>query len=198
MTQTPLDLVHLRFLVQAALREAGVRERHLAVVSFRENSTREAGALLIPFSKKLPRERVETALLGKGLTPRCTAKEATLTFPLETCPKPTVAGAPLLDFGRNRAVYDRGRYVLKVPRNEEGEVDNSWEADYSRSFKNRPDINGIHYARCRLLANGWLLMEKVGPLPKGSKAPQWADYVDCQQVGVARDGRIVAFDYGYY
>ncbi len=111
-------------------------------------------------------------------------------------PERAVAGAPLFDYGRNRAVYDRGRYVLKVPRNEDGESDNYWEADMSRSFGRRPDINGICYARCRLLKNGWLVMEKVQPLPSGVQAPKWADYVDCQQVGLARDGRIVAFDYG--
>jgi hypothetical protein len=115
-----------------------------------------------------------------------------------SCPPDFFGPYPLLDFGRHRAVYDAGRNVLKVPRHEKGYYDNLWEHDKSRSYGLRPDVNGIFYARCRALPSGILVMEKVIDPPSRMSLPDWVGYVDCQQVGLTRDGRIVAYDFGVY
>jgi hypothetical protein len=103
----------------------------------------------------------------------------------------------LLDMGRNRAVYAHGRFVIKVPCRDQGYSDNHNEARISRKYGRGPDLDGILYARCRLLANGWLVMERldVEYIPPEVR-PRWADFVDCAQVGRTRDGRIVAYDFG--
>ena len=110
--------------------------------------------------------------------------------------------APLvpLGYGRNRLVLAHGKnYVVKIPLNDEGEFDNLSEARISRKYGKRADPDGVQYARCRLLKNGWLLMERVSPArPYGLARPGWIDFIDCGQVGRARDGRLVAYDYGYY
>lgn len=40
-----------------------------------------------------------------------------------------------------------------------------------------------------------LVMELLGPLTQ--LPPPWADYVDCAQVGLARDGNVRAYDFGW-
>jgi hypothetical protein len=103
----------------------------------------------------------------------------------------------LLGSGYSRACYADGRWVIKVPLNDYGLADNSREARLSRRWGRGPDQNGVLYARCRLLKNGWLVMERVDTSVPDEAQPRWADYVDCQQVGLTRAGRIVAYDFGY-
>lgn len=107
-----------------------------------------------------------------------------------------VTAFSLIGTGRHRLVYAHGRFVVKVPASIAGFYDNTREARISAEYGRRPDINGISYARCHLLCNGWLVMERVEPLSYREQ-PKWACYVDCAQVGRTRDGRVVAYDYGY-
>jgi hypothetical protein len=91
-------------------------------------------------------------------------------------------------------------FVIKIPfcddDDEPGFIANEREANLSNKYGDNPDLNGICYARAKLLDNGWLVMERVERLflPK-DQLPIWARYVDCQQIGKTKDGRIVAFDY---
>lgn len=106
----------------------------------------------------------------------------------------TWADLQLIGEGRHRIVFRHGdRFVLKIPKGNEGLHANYLEADRYRH--RRIDWLPIALARCRLLPNGWLVMEYADPLPY-PEHPEWASYVDCQQVGRTRDGRVVAYDYG--
>lgn len=107
-------------------------------------------------------------------------------------PHPT--NLPLLGKGTQRWVYDMGVYVLKVPLDEAGLMANDREANTFKRWKNRPDLDGCYYARCHLWKNGWLLMEKITPLKEDP--PEWADWIDCHQVGQTRHGKVVAYDFG--
>lgn len=109
--------------------------------------------------------------------------------------------------GRNRTVFDKGRYVVKVPRNFNGIADNDWEGSVSNG-ETLGDPNHVQYARTRMFY--WhdipvVLMEKVEHAnqeqtkeylgtPKGKSDWTWS--VDCGQVGFNRQGRLVAYDYG--
>lgn len=99
-----------------------------------------------------------------------------------------------LDCGRHRTGYARGNIVIKIPINDYGLSDNDHEARVYKQFKNKPDMDGVCYARCRLLDNGWLMMVKVSR--KGFRNPSWAGRIDCAQVGMTVSGKIVAYDYG--
>lgn len=86
--------------------------------------------------------------------------------------------------------------VIKVPR-----PGHYW-ANHSGAKNYKSSSNRKRLAKCSLLRNGWLLMERVKPLHtpiggrvRGARVPAWADEFDSYQVGRARDGRIVAFDY---
>jgi hypothetical protein len=98
-----------------------------------------------------------------------------------------------LGLGRNRLVLRHGKYVIKIPRNLNGEVDNEWEA--------RARLSSIPTARCRLATlGGWrvLVMEYVEEPTDFSykEYPNWCKYVDCAQVGWTRHGKLVAYDFG--
>lgn len=109
-----------------------------------------------------------------------------------------------LSRGSTRLVYTyTDKYVIKVPHTygyhpEFAQVSNDKEAwDFAKWGRKADPIYGIVRAWCKLLANGWLLMEAVTPLDRWTEElPDWASCVDCKQVGRARDGVIVAFDYG--
>lgn len=102
-------------------------------------------------------------------------------------------GLHFIGEGHDRTVFRHGeRFVVKVPKGDHGIYANLLEAS---RFRRRKDWQPINLARCRMLRNGWLLMEYAEPLPY-SEHPKWADFVDCQQVGRTHDGRIVAYDYG--
>jgi hypothetical protein len=88
--------------------------------------------------------------------------------------------------GRHRAVFQRGRVVVKVPLSQAGIQDNQLEA---RRWRERAHP---HLARCRL-AGPLLVMERVST--RSQNPPEWADTIDCSQVGLNRKGRWVAYDY---
>lgn len=90
--------------------------------------------------------------------------------------------------------------IVKVPLNENGIFDNGYEA---KIFCERGRDGFIPYARCELDTIDEIPVLKmefvdVGSAPKFSEAPGWVDYVDCGQVGTALDGKLVAYDYGYF
>lgn len=95
--------------------------------------------------------------------------------------------------GRTRAVFllPGGRYVVKIPVDEMGYHDNWSEA---RQAKRDGWLYKHQVARCRLMKNGWLVMEYVKPAT-GEELPDWVGSVDCGQVGWTRDGRLVAYDF---
>jgi hypothetical protein len=107
-----------------------------------------------------------------------------------------------LGSGRHRAVWRHGKYVIKIPINENGIYDNWHERD---TWKQYGESGGcFKYARCRLLGN-ILIMEYAsypGPLSDENgyiplqNCPEWAYSLDCHQVGYNQKGAIVAYDYG--
>lgn len=108
-------------------------------------------------------------------------------------------GYKFIGCGRQRAVFRRKNFVIKIPMCEDGLHSNSREAfTYKKSLK-KPCPNGTRYARCKLLANGWLVMQYVKDYYRCNPRPEhngWIDYIDCQQVGLNIGGRLVAYDYG--
>lgn len=108
--------------------------------------------------------------------------------------------------GRNRSVYRRDNYVVKVPLSDYGLSDNWHEAQLFRKWGQDPDKTFIPYARCRMVGV-LLVMEYAryrGPLSDETgyipheNLPNWASYVDCQQVGYNRAGKLVAYDFGLH
>jgi|SRR5579859_2584968 len=109
-----------------------------------------------------------------------------------------------LGSGRHRSVWRHGNYVIKVPMCEKGIYDNFHER-YVWLNRNANRFSWAKYARCRLIGV-ILIMEYArypGPLSDSNgfipfdKVPDWASYIDCQQVGYNRRGEIVAYDYAY-
>lgn len=98
-----------------------------------------------------------------------------------------------LGVGRSRAVFlmPSGRWVLKVPISDEGYWHNQLEATKS---KTDDWLYKWQKAKAKILKSGLLVMEYVTHVPVGQQ-PDWASYVDCGQVGLTHDGRIVAYDY---
>lgn len=103
-----------------------------------------------------------------------------------------------LGSGRNRHVFllSSGRYVIKVPRNNDGIHDNITEA---RRYKYEKYFF-YPMAACRLVpGSGYLLiMEYVSEVKYNKSFPFWVKSVDCQQVGYTLSGKLVAFDYGFF
>lgn len=104
----------------------------------------------------------------------------------------------LIGEGRNRLVYRRGNFVVKVPKNNCGVLDNHREYHI---FSSTTDgwLFGLRYARCRLMKPNYclLVMEYVIPYQEPlDKLPLWTYSVDCAQVGYNRKGHLVAYDYG--
>lgn len=108
--------------------------------------------------------------------------------------------------GRTRNVFALpGGYVVKLPKNEAGMVDNDWEG----AIEENNEIHGIaayvQYPRTRLAhfhGIPVLFMAKVKPLTsleivdKFGVEPDWVMAVDGGQVGTNRQGRLVAYDFG--
>lgn len=104
-------------------------------------------------------------------------------------------GLILVGEGRHRIVYKHGNYVIKVPLNMWGLASNDKEYRTYQSTNNGW-LFGVRYARCKLHWSGLLVMEYVESVPF-EEMPDWAKYIDCQQVGTNRNGNMVAYDYGY-
>lgn len=97
--------------------------------------------------------------------------------------------------GRQRDVFRVGDYVIKVPLNLDCVADNEHEA-YMYRLSQRE--KGHHpMAKCRMFAGLLLIMEYVEPTRKSyNELPSWVGFVDCGQVGLTKDGSLVAYDYG--
>lgn len=109
---------------------------------------------------------------------------------------------PLIGYGRHRATYDNGKTVIKVPRHENGRDDNIYESETFSRYKTKADNNGVRFARCKLLKDGCLVMEKLEQdyykLRANTNFPTWAGYIDCGQVGLDNKGVFKAYDYADY
>lgn len=100
--------------------------------------------------------------------------------------------------GRNRIVFIKDeQWIVKVPKNEMGILNNQQEADRYKKFGKTKDI--IAYAECRIEHDTndipLLIMEKISETIPDKDMPEWASYVDGNQVGLNSKGEIVAFDY---
>lgn len=112
-------------------------------------------------------------------------------------------------YGRNRIVFDMGRYVVKLPSAHGGFGDNDWEG----SIGNGPEqlaepLKYVQYARTRLMYVNDIpvcLMEKVehatveqtnAHLNTLGGESDWTWSVDGGQVGFNSRGKLVAYDYG--
>ncbi len=126
-------------------------------------------------------------------------------------------GFTFLGQGRHRRTYlaPHTRFVLKFPLNEYGATANRQEHRLWHKFKNKPDPNNynIIYAPCRLINSSILLMWamiSIGGDTNGDDSatdsgqvsrldsdeyPEWSDYVDAEQVGKLRNGKIAAYDF---
>lgn len=109
---------------------------------------------------------------------------------------------PRLGYGRHRATYDNGKTVIKIPRHENGFGDNRYEAKMFKQFRTEADGNGVRFARCKLLKDGSLVMEKLMDdyykVRAKAEFPKWAGYIDCGQVGIDSKGVFKAYDYADY
>src|SRR6266702_1257425 len=98
----------------------------------------------------------------------------------------------LLGKGCNRKTYllPSGKNVIKIPFNDDGYLDNIMEAE--QAYKDNWLLK-TQKARCKLLKNGWLVMEYVKSIYElpDQKFPQWIYGVDSCQVGYTLDGRLV-------
>lgn len=114
--------------------------------------------------------------------------------------------AKKMTYGRNRAVFFFDKFVVKLPMNWGGVGDNDWEGSVSNGPEETLSDGHVRFARTRLVyINQYpvLFMERIDHVPYNklrkmykNKVPNWVDYVDCQQVGFNRSGKLVAYDYG--
>lgn len=122
----------------------------------------------------------------------------------------------LLGEGRSRRTYlsPTKRFVLKFPMSEEGLIANEEEHNKYRSSLVTKPVYGVVYAPCRLYKHSILLMHactaiggfsdgcreakkfhcKIDSLKK-SELPDWCNAIDCHQVGMLSNGKMVAYDY---
>lgn len=101
----------------------------------------------------------------------------------------------LLGIGTTRAVYEGKSVVVKVQLDNRY-CENTTEALRFKHHGKSPEPRNPSFARCRLLKNGWLVMEKVAPrYNTGRRPPEWGWGFDCCQVGLDKKGRWVAYDY---
>lgn len=88
--------------------------------------------------------------------------------------------------GSNRISVSRNKdFVIKIPKNTCGLTDNWHEAS----------VRNVIYCKARLYCNVLLVMTKVTYV-KHEELPQWANRIDCQQVGKTKYGKIKAYDFG--
>ncbi len=93
------------------------------------------------------------------------------------------------DCGRNRAVFFSKFCVIKVPINDNGVVDNDWEA----SVKSDTTANGRWLEIDGLVC---CMQQKLNTEITDHDLPDWVGSVDCQQVGYDRKGNLRAYDFG--
>jgi hypothetical protein len=94
--------------------------------------------------------------------------------------------------GRNREGYGSTSAIFKLPITVDGMYENAWERT---RFVRGPDKN---LARCRLLHLEdvpVLAMVLLDTDHTNKNLPDWADFIDCRQVGFDRRGNVRAYDY---
>lgn len=103
--------------------------------------------------------------------------------------------------GSFRRVWGRNNHVVKIPRNNDGELDNIMEFKAWRKYRNKPTSLGLFLAPCRLLQNNCLLMANVDvdsgaeiELPWQHPTDPNLNLLDKDQAGIYK-GRVVAYDY---
>ena len=97
--------------------------------------------------------------------------------------------------GRSRKVYSLGKLVVKIPKNSDGYFDNVFEREHFLRARRGEDV--IPFVNCYLITIDsvpLLFCEKIEINIEGKELPDWASYVDCQQVGVNSRGMFVAYD----
>lgn len=106
-------------------------------------------------------------------------------------------GFKYFDFGSFRSVWSNKDYVIKIPVDKDGLLDNLMEAKAWKKYKNNPTNLGIVLAPCRLLSNFALLMPFINTCTYHQKELiEWSDKVDAQQIGML-NGRTVAYDFAH-
>lgn len=115
-----------------------------------------------------------------------------------------VARRQIIGLGGSRLVvaYDPDT-VAKIAICTAGIAANATEARLSAQYGDTTDIaTGVHYASCHLVPSAGLgkvlLMERITPweLSIHGEAPEWAAFVDNQQIGYTKSGRLAAYDFG--
>lgn len=109
--------------------------------------------------------------------------------------------------GLSRLCFASKYCVIKVPINDEGYCDNKCEyISYIQGYEAYNKIlslevgleQELRFAKCRLITIQGievLLMEKLDTQSDRHLLPDWADFIDCQQVGLDRKGQWKAYDY---
>lgn len=98
--------------------------------------------------------------------------------------------------GTFRQVYQRGKIVIKVPRNGDGINDNRTEATAWHKYKSQPTSKGYMLAPCRMLANGCQIMVTVDRYANADllHKEEWTCKIEGSQVGMYRN-KVVAYDF---
>lgn len=107
--------------------------------------------------------------------------------------------AERVDEGRNRSAMVFHNYVVKVPKNFSGIIDNGYEMCATDE----------HFARTRsfvVRTKSWtvpiLFMERVFPatdeeiIERLGKLPEWVSKIEKHQVGFSKNGKLLAYDFG--
>ena len=102
-------------------------------------------------------------------------------------------GAPVA-VSRHRVVFQDGDEVIKVPTRESGVCACNCELTQQGELlaKTRPDRELSEKTGLPIVRMEYV--EHVG----ASKEPDWTWGIDCGQVGRAKDGRLVAYDWEHY
>ena len=95
-----------------------------------------------------------------------------------------------LGSGRGRVAFRHKNYVVKIPYTTDGERFNRIEAHTYKNYNTKGRL-----ARCRMHGI-MLVMEYIEQIKDHNDLPLWVSYIDCEQVGYTRTGKLVAYDYG--
>lgn len=103
-------------------------------------------------------------------------------------------GYKYIGSGGTRDVFKRGNFVIKVPRNVAGEVDNDLEGYVFHDWLLGEGPTHFTPAPARLLSNKCLLMVYVEPFKKSDLIPSWVRDIDNEQAGMYK-GIATCYDY---
>lgn len=103
---------------------------------------------------------------------------------------------PPIGRGRHRVVFREGDEVIKIPCVDDGNLSNDREI---RFYANSHECRARCWKDESLSSNQHLIirMEYVTQVEDTRNLPDWIDHIDGYQVGYTKEGRLVAFDYGY-